>query len=220
MSYLRYVKVIGTVHVSQDSVKKVRQVILSEDPDAIALELDYERLLALLSGATLTFSQALKLGKRGILAYILQEIEIAIGKEAGTIPGGEMIEAFNVARSLGIPIYVIDRPIQITLSRLLTIPLSEKIRGLVEILGVLLFPRVQANEDYTSLRMEFQRKYPTMYKILVEERDEFMAQNLMRIVDALLERKKKIKVIAVVGLGHKRGIERILSRHSPEGINQ
>lgn len=54
MSYLRYVKIIGTVHVSPESVREVRETIIREKPDAIALELDYPRLLALLRRERLT----------------------------------------------------------------------------------------------------------------------------------------------------------------------
>ncbi|BAA30252.1 223aa long hypothetical protein [Pyrococcus horikoshii OT3] len=219
MSYLRYVRIIGTVHVSPQSVKEVRNIILRENPDAVAVELDYGRLLSLLNGSSLTFSQAIKLGKIGILAYLLQGVEMALGKQVGVLPGSEMIEAFEVARSLGIPIYMIDMPIQVTLKRLFSVPIEEKIRGIIEIFLSIVYPKVELNlEDYISLELEFKRKYPTVYKILVEERNEFMARNLMRIVDILLERKKKIKIIAVVGLGHKRGIERILSHYSPKSI--
>lgn len=192
MSYLRYVRIIGTVHVSPQSVKEVRNIILRENPDAVAVELDYGRLLSLLNGSSLTFSQAIKLGKIGILAYLLQGVEMALGKQVGVLPGSEMIEAFEVARSLGIPIYMIDMPIQVTLKRLFSVPIEEKIRGIIEIFLSIVYPKVELNlEDYISLELEFKRKYPTVYKILVEERNEFMARNLMRIVDILLERKKK-----------------------------
>ncbi|WP_048146837.1 TraB domain-containing protein [Pyrococcus abyssi] len=222
MSYLRYVKIVGTVHVSSESVNEVRRIILEEDPDAIALELDYERLLSLLSGSNLTFSQAMKLGKMGILAYILQEVEIILGKELGTPPGSEMIEAFEVAKTLGIPVYMIDQPIRVTLRKLLSIPLGEKIRAMLDIISTFINPGAQTQlsfEDVEGLSFEFRRKYPTMYKILVEERNLYMARNIMRIVDILLERKKKVKVVAVVGLGHKKGIEKILSRSFPKGVH-
>ncbi|RLF88697.1 conjugal transfer protein TraB, partial [Thermococci archaeon] len=66
------------------------------------------------------------------------------------------------------------------------------------------------------LEQEFMRKYPYFYKVLVEERNEIMAKNIMTIVDSLLVKKRKAKVVAVVGLGHKKGIERLLSRYTPK----
>jgi pheromone shutdown protein TraB len=51
----------------------------------------------------------------------------------------------------------------------------------------------------------------------VEERNEIMARNLKAIVDELKRRGvKKPKVVAVVGLGHKKGIEKLLNSYREE----
>ncbi|ASJ16769.1 conjugal transfer protein TraB [Thermococcus chitonophagus] len=218
MSYLRYVKVIGTVHVLPESVEEVRRSILQESPDAVAIELDYGRLMALLGREELTLAQALKLGRVGILGYILQEIEKFLGKDFGALPGEEMIEAYELATSLGIPIYLIDQPVQITLQKLLSGPRIEILRGLAEVVLLPFSGREVDIRDYRLLEHEFRIKYPYFYKVLVEERNIYMARNLMMIVDSILTKKKKAKVIAVVGLGHKRGIERILNRYTPRAL--
>ncbi|MFA4662545.1 TraB domain-containing protein [Pyrococcus kukulkanii] len=216
MSYLRYVRVVGTVHVLPESVKEVRDVILGENPDAVAIELDYGRLVALLHREELRLTQALRLGKIGILSYILQEVEKFLGKDFGALPGEEMIEAYELATSLGIPVYLIDQPVQVTLKKLLSAPRLEKLRGIAEVLALPLLSREVEIESYTALEQEFKRKYPYFYKVLVEERNKVMAKNIMMIVDSLLLRKRKVKVVAVVGLGHKKGIERLLSRYTPK----
>ncbi|MFA4647487.1 TraB/GumN family protein [Pyrococcus kukulkanii] len=216
MSYLRYVKVVGTVHVLPESISEVREVILRENPDAVAIELDYGRLVALLRGEKLRLTQALKLGRIGMLGYALQEIEKFLSKDFGTLPGEEMIEAYELARSIGIPVYLIDQPVEVTLKKLLSAPRIEKLRLVTEVLALPLLGRDVKIESYTILEQEFMRKYPYFYKVLVEERNEIMAKNIMMIVDSLLVKKRKAKVVAVVGLGHKKGIERLLSRYTPK----
>ena len=216
MSYLRYVKVVGTVHVLPESISEVREVILRENPDAVAIELDYGRLVALLRGEKLRLTQALKLGRIGMLGYALQEIEKFLSKDFGTLPGEEMIEAYELARSIGIPVYLIDQPVEVTLKKLLSAPRIEKLRLVTEVLALPLLGREVKIESYTILEQEFMRKYPYFYKVLVEERNEIMAKNIMTIVDSLLVKKRKAKVVAVVGLGHKKGIERLLSRYTPK----
>lgn len=195
MSYLRYVKIIGTVHVSPESVREVRETIIREKPDAIALELDYPRLLALLRRERLTLPQALKLGKMGIFGFILQELEMFFGRSFGESPGEEMIEAYKAAASLGIPVYLIDKPVNETLAGMLSSPPIEKLRFGIEVLASLL-PGKLKELDYSYLMKEFREKFPHMYKVLVEERNLYMAINLMRIVDSLLEKKKKVKYLA------------------------
>ena len=75
MSYLRYVKIIGTIHVSPKSRKDVRKIILEEKPDAVAIELDRGRFYSLQSSKRITFQEALKLGKKALLGYILMKVE-------------------------------------------------------------------------------------------------------------------------------------------------
>ncbi|AFK22531.1 TraB domain-containing protein [Pyrococcus sp. ST04] len=218
MSYLRYVRVIGTVHVLRESIEEVRRIILEERPDAVAIELDHGRLVGLLRKEKLTLSQALRMGKVGILGYILQEVENYIGRDFGAFPGEEMIEAYEIAMSLRIPVYLIDQPIHITLQKLLAAPTVEKLRALSEIVSIPFIRREIDLSDYRAMEREFKSKYPTFYRVLVEERNQYMAKNLMRIVDSILEEKKKAKVIAVVGLGHKKGIEKILNAYSPRAL--
>ncbi|NOX72038.1 MAG: hypothetical protein GXO64_05095 [Candidatus Micrarchaeota archaeon] len=57
-------------------------------------------------------------------------------------------------------------------------------------------------EDFISQAMEiFEEQFPNLYRVLVTERNEIMAKNLI----ALSQRHEKI--VAVVGAGHKEGIE-------------
>ncbi|ALM76533.1 TraB domain-containing protein [Thermococcus barophilus] len=217
MSYLRYVKIIGTMHVSPESRERVRKVILEQKPHAIAIELDRRRFYAIQNPQKMSFEDAVRYGRRGIIQYILTKVEEKLGEEFGMSPGGEMREAINLAGLLGIPLYLIDEDINTITMKILKAPFREKLLLILESLAVFLpFPRKEKErdliKDFKIMMVQFKRRYPYLYRVLLEERNEIMAKNLMAIVDSLKAKGvKKPKVIAVVGLGHKRGVERILN---------
>ncbi|GAB6102467.1 TraB/GumN family protein [Thermococcus atlanticus] len=218
MSYLRYVKVIGTMHVSPESRERVRRLILEEKPHGIAVELDRPRFLSMKSKQRMGFEEALKLGRRGFVAYLLARVEEKLGEEFGMMPGGEMEEAINLAEELGIPLFLIDEDISLIMAKILNAPAREKLLLLLESMAVFMplgmgeRRDVDVMTEYRMMMVQFKRRYPYLHRILVEERNEIMARNLISIVDSLREHGiKKPRVIAVVGLGHKAGIERILN---------
>ncbi|MDV3104320.1 TraB domain-containing protein [Thermococcus waiotapuensis] len=217
MNYLRYVKVIGTMHVSPLSREEVVSAIKKERPTAVAVELDPLRLHSLLSGERADFVTSLKLGRGGLVGYLLTKFEEILGREFGMEPGGEMIAAVKAAREMGIPLYLIDEDIRTILTKILAAPRREKLLLLLEGFSVFL-PRVDGAEtlaspmeDYRWMTLEFRRRYPYLYRVLVEERNAIMARNLVSIVRNLLAVTRKPKVVAVVGLGHREGIERLLN---------
>lgn len=217
MNYLRYVKIVGTMHVSPKSREEVARTIISERPHAVAIELDRARFLAMETNVELTLKDSLRLGRKGVINYALAKVEEKLGEAFGMSPGEEMRTAIDVSRSLGIPLYLIDEDINLILAKIASAPLREKILMALEGLSVFL-PRGRTEladpmEEYRWMMLEFRRRYPYLYRVLVEERNEIMARNLMAIVDSLLSAGiKKPKVVAVVGLGHKPGIERLLGR--------
>ena len=217
MNYLRYVKIVGTMHVSPKSREEVARTIISERPHAVAIELDRARFLAMETNVELTLKDSLRLGRRGVINYALAKVEEKLGEAFGMSPGEEMRTAIDVSRSLGIPLYLIDEDINLILAKIASAPLREKILMALEGLSVFL-PRGRTEladpmEEYRWMMLEFRRRYPYLYRVLVEERNEIMARNLMAIVNSLLSAGvKKPKVVAVVGLGHKPGIERLLGR--------
>ena len=217
MNYLRYVKIVGTMHVSPKSREEVARTIISERPHAVAIELDRARFLAMETNVELTLKDSLRLGRRGVINYALAKVEEKLGEAFGMSPGEEMRTAIDVSRSLGIPLYLIDEDINLILAKIASAPLREKILMALEGLSVFL-PRGRTEladpmEEYRWMMLEFRRRYPYLYCVLVEERNEIMARNLMAIVNSLLSAGvKKPKVVVVVGLGHKPGIERLLGR--------
>ncbi len=224
MSYLRYVRVIGTMHVSPRSREEVMRKIEKVRPNVVALELDPLRFQGILSGKKAKLRESLALGRAGLVSYLLTKLEEKLGEEFGMAPGGEMLAAVESARTLGIPIALIDEDIRLIMGKILQAPAREKLFLATE--GVLFFipglgGEVATDSDvlasYKDMMHEFRLRYPYLYNVLVEERNKIMAVNLRRIVDDLLLRGiKKPRVVAVVGMGHKKGIERILNSWKPK----
>ncbi|ASI98155.1 TraB domain-containing protein [Thermococcus celer] len=216
MSYLRYVRLIGTMHVSPQSREEVIRTILSERPHAVAVELDRARFLAMGEERRLSLEESLRFGRRGLVNYVLAKVEEKLGEEFGMKPGEEMKAAISAAQLLGVPLYLIDEDIGVVLSKILAAPGREKLLMALEALSVFLPVKSgqfsDPMEDYRVMMLQFKRRYPYLYRVLVEERNEIMARNLISIVDELRRRGiRKPRVIAVVGLGHRPGIEHILN---------
>ncbi|XRP96882.1 TraB family protein [Methanocaldococcus sp. 16A] len=210
---------IGTAHVSKDSVEEVEKIISSVSPEGIAVELDDKRFFSLISDndeRKVDLKKVLKEGNfiRFFIYLILANSQKKIGESFGIKPGSEMKKAIELASLYGLPIYLIDRDIDITLSRLMDkMSFKEKIKILWELLNSneeelelnddLLNEMVENPEKFTKLLKEIS---PTIYEVLVDERDRFMAKRLFELS------KGRNSIVAVVGAGHVEGIVRYLKQ--------
>ena len=116
------ITLVGTAHVSQDSVEEVERTIAERDPDVVAVELDegrYEQLKGgepddieardLLSGNTLY----------QFLAYwMLSYVQTRLGDRFDIEPGADMLAAVEAAEARGAGVALVDRDIQLTMQRL------------------------------------------------------------------------------------------------------
>lgn len=206
--------VVGTSHIAKESVEKVKKAVNSYKPDFIALELDKQRLGTLLSKKKKFSLKALK--EFGIKALFLNLIgsfiEKRLSKKTGILPGTEMKTAIKLAKEQKIKIALIDQPVNITLKKLTSrITRKEKFRFIKDILSSLFLRKKQVSFDLNKVPSEkvvkkliedTKEKYPTVYQVLIEERNKFMAKALYKLTH--LYPKKKI--LAIVGAGHEEGI--------------
>ena len=215
-------KIIGTAHVSQGSVDEVRESILQDEPDVVAIELDkgrYTRLMRERAGIvdddTIHITKIIKENKVGVflVTTILSYMQNKIGEDVDIKPGSEMISAIEAAEEVGCKISLIDRDINITLQRVLNnMSAWEKIKFLYAIISSLFSSDDEEeaidieelkNEDMIEEMMgEFKYIAPGVYEALVDERDMYLANSIMNIPED--------HVIAVVGAGHKEGINNYL----------
>ncbi|NTV00632.1 MAG: TraB family protein, partial [Methanoregulaceae archaeon] len=113
-------KIIGTAHVSAESVKEVQTAILEFSPDVVAVELDSGRYAALkkqVKEASVSEVLEAQTFTQLLVQWILAYIQRRIGLDVGVEPGAEMKAAVESAEARGIKVALIDRDIRITLRR-------------------------------------------------------------------------------------------------------
>jgi len=213
---------VGTAHVSKDSVDEVRSVIEEYKPDIVAVELCEKRYETLTNKDKWENTPITSLMKEN-RAYIilaqtfLASIQRRLGKEYGVEPGSEMIAAIDEAKKNNLKIALVDRDISITLKRAWRkMGFREKIRLAWEFMKALvgydeeeienLDLKELMKEDVISAMMkEFGEIAPSVADVLIHERDEYISKKI-------LDESKNGRVVAVVGAGHLNGIKDYLEK--------
>ena len=113
---------VGTAHVSLQSVDEVTLSIESEEPDHICLELDDGRMKNKEqenSWSNMDVKKVIKEGKAFLLVanMALASFQKRMGDSSGTAPGEEILSAARIAKEKGIPYSLCDRDIQTTFKR-------------------------------------------------------------------------------------------------------
>jgi len=214
---------LGTAHVSKKSVELVKESIKKEKPDVVAVELDKERYNALMNKKRWDETEITKVIKSGktnlfLMQLLLTNFQRKIGDELGVKPGSEMIQAIKVAKKENSEIALIDRNINITLKRAFnSMSIKEKFKLLYTFISGI-FESEKINEEeieklkdtdiITELMKELGKEIPSIKKVLVDERDKYIAGKLLSL--------KGKKILAVVGLGHVSGIKKILEKNLQE----
>lgn len=219
--------IIGTAHVSANSVKEVKDAIYEQNPERVAIELDKGRyiklkkkMMGIEEDEEISVSKIIKENKVGLFltTTILGYFQSKIGADLDVDPGSEMVSAIEAAEDLNIPIALIDRDINITLQRALNkMGFMEKAKFIFGLITAMFGGGDEEEIDVEELKnldnlddlMEmFKDESPNVYEVLVKERDAYLAGNIIKIPED--------HVIAVVGAGHKPGIIRYLE--NPESI--
>lgn len=217
--YIRHgVVIVGTAHVSEKSIREVNDVIEQEHPDIVAVELCQSRYRALRgedSAKEVTVRELLSADRFNyfIIHWLLSYVQKKIGADMGVKPGAEMLAAIEKAESMGARIALVDRDIQVTLQRFWSkMSLFEKLKLLFALLATGLgiggreeinMDRVTDSDVVTQLVEELRKYAPTAARVLIDERDAYIAQNLLSL-------SRQGYVVAVVGAGHRAGIQRYL----------
>ena len=214
-------RILGTAHVSTASVEAVREQISSFKPDLVAVELCESRHQALTSNRRLDKEGLLKVVKEGKAPLVLLQSLLAaeqrkMGLDEGQQPGAELLAAVQEAEAAELEVALIDRDIQTTLRRAWKkMRFFEKVKILWSLLGddededAPEVSELLEDQDLLSSLMEELRTFsPGAGTVLIDERDAFLAGKISQ-----LDRSGK-KILAVVGAGHLKGIEKHLSSES------
>ena len=198
------VTLIGTGHVF-DIGARVREEIRRAAPQVVGIELDPPRYQALRSRNK---------DKKGVpLVYrILADFQARIADAYGVEAGDEMLAAADEARALGVQLALIDVDAQRAFQRLRKeMGFREKMRFLVSLVGGALMPGKsvekqvdEMQDNYALWFEEMGRQFPTLKRVLLDERNEHMARHLEHLA------RGRERVVAVMGDGHVDGVEAIL----------
>ncbi|MCK9539640.1 TraB/GumN family protein [Dokdonella sp.] len=213
---------LGTAHVSRVSAEAVREMLESEHFDAVAVELCEPRYRAMRDPDAyrkLDLFQVIRQRKVGVIAanLALSAFQRRLAEQFGIEPGAEMKAAIDGADARGLPVWLIDREIGITLKRAYASVGFLDRMGIVGGLGASLLTREQVSEEEIeklkegdllgSMFNEFARESPPLYEALIGERDRYMTARLREYASDDVARR----VLVVIGAGHLAGIERELA---------
>lgn len=214
--------IVGTAHVSEKSVREVTRAIEELNPDVVAVELCSGRYRALTGQeetGELQIKEILSGGKLYLLLvqWFLAYIQKKIGSDLGVKPGSEMIAAIEVAERMGARVALVDRDIAVTIQRFWSaMSFAEKAKLVASMIPAAFgrgeeidIEKVTEDDVVSAIIEEFREVSPGAASVLIDERDAYIARNLIRL-------GKEGRVVAVVGAGHKEGITKYLA--NPEKI--
>ena len=213
---------VGTAHISKDSVDEVKQVISEYKPDIVAVELCSRRYEAITKKDQWENTPVTKMLKSNNAFLLLAQtflgsIQRKLGKEYGVEPGSEMIAAMDIAKKKGLKVALIDRDISVTLRRAWKrMGFREKFRLIWEFLKAIIgfedeeieeldLKKLMDEDVISNLMEEFGEIAPSVSDVLIHERDKYIAKKIM-------EESKKGRVVAVIGAGHLKGIKKYLEK--------
>jgi pheromone shutdown-related protein TraB len=216
----RTVYLVGTAHVSRQSVDDVRETIAAIRPDSVCVELCPARYSAMVQRDNWQKMNIFKVIKEKKAAFLLVQLVLSsfyrrIGDQLGVQPGAEMLEGIQQCECSGAELVLADRAIDITLKRVWgALSLWNKIKMMVHLVaGVFVAEKIDEqlveemkNKDQLeSIMGEFAEAFPGIKRRLIDERDVVLAHNISKAPGK--------KIVAVVGAGHVPGIIQSFDRH-------
>jgi pheromone shutdown-related protein TraB len=217
------VRIVGTAHVSQKSVEEVEAAIGEFNPEVVAIELDPARFSALKKQArdpTVQDVLEVKNFNSLLVQWLLAYLQRKIGVDVGVEPGAEMKAAIASAESRGIAIALVDRDIRLTLLRFWkSLGFIEKLKMFYALIISIAEVDNGQEIDIESLKQqnvidavmeEFRKFSPNGARALIDERDAFIAHQLI----LLKTQRPEGKILAVLGAGHRQGVQNYLDAPS------
>ncbi len=204
---------LGTAHVSRESVDGVTTMFEEESPDHGCGEIDDARHKSLVekrSWESLNVYQVIR-EKKGFLLLgnlVLSSFQRRMGADLGITPGQEMLAAWKKAQELDIPTSFVDREIHTTLRRAWArAGFWGKNKMLAALLGSAFSREKVPPEEIEKLKQsgalegmmkELADYLPAAKEVLIDERDQYLAAKSYAVPGK--------RVLIVVGAGHVPGI--------------
>ena len=212
---------IGTAHVSKKSAEQVKEVIETERPDSVCVELDEQRYKAIMNRNLWKEMDIFKVIKEKKATFLLMNLVISsfqkrLAKQFGIKPGQEMIQGIESAKETGAKLVLADRNIQVTFARIWH---GIGLWGKAKLLFLIFFSifndesfseeeleKLKSQDMLNTILDDFTASFPKLKVPLIDERDQYLAQKIKQAPGK--------KVVAVLGAAHVPGIkEEINNEH-------
>ena len=200
------IHLIGTAHVSTESIKEVSKFIEKNQPKYTLIELCQFRKHLLVSPkeeeekeiSIYELFTKLVIKEKSILKFCLSYFNLKISKKLKVLPGGEFKIAFEKSKEFKIPCYLIDRPINQTLNRIWSfMGFFSKLKFITYLIYASFFDismedveKLKEGDIITKAMEELSKEFPELTKVLINERDIYMSLNILNCFKKLKENKK------------------------------
>ena len=206
---------VGTAHVSKESVQLVSDIIETEKPDTVCVELCDARYQSIRQKDKWLDTDIIKVIKEKKSFLLLSNLLLAsfqkrIADKFDIVPGAEMIKAIDAGEAVGADIHLADRNIRITLAKTWR---AMGLWGKIKLLFQLLLSmgeigdiseedieKMKQEDVLESLLADVGKSLPVLKDILIDERDQFLTHKIRTAPGK--------KIVAVVGAGHVPGIKK------------
>ena len=220
------ITLLGTAHVSKQSVEAVKEQIINGDYDAVAIELCDSRYSSMTDNkgyAEMDLFTVIKQGKASMVAasLALGAYQQRIAEQFEIQPGAEMKIASELAQAQALPLLLIDRDVGITLKRVYrSIPWWRKMTVVSGLIASLFSREKVSEEEIEQLKQgdvlenafrQFSESADDLLQPLIAERDEYMAAKILSAIQSNTYQQ----LLVVVGAGHLAG----LSEHLQQGLS-
>ena len=204
---------VGTAHVSKESVDDVRKTIEGIRPDSVCVELCHARFKTMVEKAAWEKMNIFRVirEKRAIFLFaqlMLSAFYHRLGDKLGIEPGAEMLEGIRGAAQINAELVLADRDIDITLKRVWgSLNFWYKMKMMFHFLYALFdnekideetIEKMKNSDQLENMMESFAQSYPQVKEKLLDERDVYLAQKI--------KKASGNTVVAVVGAGHIPGI--------------
>ncbi|MDR0302052.1 MAG: TraB/GumN family protein [Treponema sp.] len=222
------IKLIGTAHISKESIEEVTNVIREEKPDMVCVELDEGRYNAITQNnqwEKLNLSKVFKEGKGFLIIanLVLASFQRRLGNDLGVKPGEEMKVAIETAQEMGIPHSLCDREVHATLRRAWArCGIWSKAKLLASLLASAFTTEKLSEQEIENLKnhneldgmmSELANYLPSVKATLIDERDRYLASKIWTSMPPVANGETK-RIAAVIGAGHMQGIAAHLEKLS------
>ncbi len=223
----RQIILVGTAHVSPKSADEVKELISTEKPDTVCVELCESRYQNIINANKWKDTDIIRIIKDGqalilLVNLILSSYQKRLAKQFGIQPGQEMLQAIASAEESGATLWLVDRDIQTTMMRLWRgIGLWGKLKLLFQLI-LSMFVNEELNEEdiekmknqdmLSAILDEVSTSFPAFKTIIIDERDKYLAQKIKMAPGN--------KILAVLGAGHVPGIQKeLINEHDLQKLS-